>query len=125
MRALLDLMRDNETAMQDESSRCQEILRAALRNLNILHPGRGEMELTALVAVECSNLLLRQQQPETHSGPFVRVSQSQFLTGLSTFGKKFPTKWLQNRPQIPKPSPGIPPHRAFCGDARRGDALGC
>jgi hypothetical protein len=29
--------------------------------------------------------------------------------------QQFPTKWLQNRPQIPKPSPGIPPHRAFCG----------
>ena len=65
MRALLDLKRDNETAMRDESSRCQEMLRAALRNLNILHPEHGDMELTALVAVEYAKLFLRQQQPET------------------------------------------------------------
>jgi len=31
------------------------------------------------------------------------------------FWRFFPSKWLQNRPQIPKPSPGIPPRRAFCG----------
>ena len=34
------------------------------------------------------------------------------------FWQQFPTKWLQNRPQIPKPSPGIPPRRAFCGTGR-------
>ena len=42
------------------------------------------------------------------------ISKS-ILDRFVNFWQQFPTKWLQNRPQIPKPSPGIPPHRAFCG----------
>ena len=42
------------------------------------------------------------------------ISKS-ILDRFVNFWQQIPTKWLQNRPQIPKPSPGIPPHRAFCG----------
>ena len=42
------------------------------------------------------------------------ISKS-ILDRFVNFWQQFPTKWLQNRPQIPKLSPGIPPRRAFCG----------
>ena len=50
-----------------------------------------------------------------YAGPFVGVFQKSILYRFVIFWRLFPSKWLQNRPQIPKPSPGIPPHRAFCG----------
>ena len=53
-----------------------------------------------------------------HAGPFVGVFQKSIPDRFVIFRRLFPSKWLQNRPQIPKPSPGIPPHRAFCGKHR-------
>ena len=47
--------------------------------------------------------------------PFSGVFQKSILDRFVIFWRFFPSKWLQNRPQHPKPSPGIPPRRAFCG----------
>ena len=65
MRALLDLMRDNEAAVQHMSGRCLKLLLAAKRNLKILHPEHGDEELTMSVAVVYAklSLSLRQQEP--------------------------------------------------------------
>ena len=55
------------------------------------------------------------------------ISKS-ILDRFVNFWQQFSTKWLQNRPQIPKPSPGMPPHRAFCGScvqmSSRSETLG-
>jgi hypothetical protein len=50
-----------------------------------------------------------------HARLFGGVFQKSILDRFVNFWRLFPAKWLQNRPQIPKPSPGIPPRRAFCG----------
>ena len=50
-----------------------------------------------------------------HARPFVGVFQKSILDRFVIFWRFFPSKWLQNRPQNPKPSPGIPPRRACCG----------
>ena len=65
MRALLDLMRDNETAVQDMSSRCHDMLAEAVRTLKILDLQLGDKELIALVAVEYAKPSLPLPQPET------------------------------------------------------------
>ena len=54
-----------------------------------------------------------------HARPFVGVFQWSSLDRFVNFWQLFPAKWLQNRPQITKPSPGIPPRRAFGGQERR------
>jgi hypothetical protein len=49
-------MRDNEAAVQDESSRCQELLLAASVDLKILDPEHGDEELIELVAAALAKL---------------------------------------------------------------------
>ena len=58
MRALLDLMRGNEAAVQDMSTHFKSLLRKASANLKILHPEHGEEELIKSVAAELANLSL-------------------------------------------------------------------
>ena len=56
MRALLDLMRENETRVQKMAAACQELLGQARRQLNILDPEVGEEELIKAVAAEVAKL---------------------------------------------------------------------
>ena len=63
MRALLDLLRDNEAAVQDVSGRCQILLSHASVHLKILDPEYGEEELIELVAAELAKLSLPLRQP--------------------------------------------------------------
>ena len=65
MRALLDLMRDNEAAVQAISNHCQELLRAASRHFKILDPEHGEEELINLVAAELAKLSQPLRKPST------------------------------------------------------------
>ena len=52
MRALLDLMRENEAPGEAMIRRHQDILRAASVNLEILDPEQGDEELINSVAAE-------------------------------------------------------------------------
>ena len=82
-----------------------------------LHPRRSLLRATCGGSSRVRGLLL-EFAPSRLQGPrkALRVSISKsILDRFVNFWQHFPTKWLQNRPQIPKPSPGIPPHRAFCG----------
>ena len=63
VRALLDLMRENEAAVQDESVRCITLLNNASVHLNILDPEHGEEELIELVAAALAKLSLPLRQP--------------------------------------------------------------
>ena len=56
MRALLDLLRENKAAVQDELCRCQKLLGLASLQLKVLDPGYGEEELIKSVATEVANL---------------------------------------------------------------------
>ena len=56
MRALLDLMRQNKTAVQEMLPACQIILQKASSCLKVLDPETGEEALVKLVAVEMANL---------------------------------------------------------------------
>jgi hypothetical protein len=53
-----------------------------------------------------------------HPRSFVGDLKSQFSRDLVNFWRQMPTKWLQDRTNGSKTAPGIPPHRAFCGDTR-------
>ena len=57
MRALLDMMRDNEAAVQVLAAACQELLEHASLFLNILDPKVGEKELIKAVAAAAAKLL--------------------------------------------------------------------
>ena len=63
MRALLDLVRENETRVQDISSSCQDLLLLAASNLTILDPEHGEKELIELVAAALAKLSLPLRTP--------------------------------------------------------------
>ena len=63
MRALLDLMRDNEAAVQAISNHCQDLLLAASTHLKILDPEHGATELRRLVAAEYGKLSLPLRTP--------------------------------------------------------------
>ena len=63
MRALLDLMRGNEAAVQDFSSQCRLFLRKASECLKILDPEHGKEELIELVAAELAKLSLSLRKP--------------------------------------------------------------
>ena len=63
MRALLDLMCDNEAVVQNLSNRCQVLLREAARHLTILDPEHGEKELIELVAAALAKLSLPLRTP--------------------------------------------------------------
>ena len=52
MRALLDLMRENEAAVQDDLVPCEFLLQQASENLKILCPEFGEQDLVISVAAE-------------------------------------------------------------------------
>ena len=63
MRALLDLLRDNEAAVKDASA-LSEFLLAAGRHLKILDPEHGDEELIMSMAVVYAKLSLSLRQPE-------------------------------------------------------------
>ena len=50
-----------------------------------------------------------------HTRPFVGVFQKSIIGRFVNSWRLSPAKWLRNRPQIPKQSPGITPRRAFGG----------
>ena len=63
MRALLDLLRDNEAAVLTMSDPCQELLLQAGARLKILDREHGEKELLELVHKAFFKLSLPQQDP--------------------------------------------------------------
>ena len=65
VRALLDLLRGNEAAVQDVFLQCRNLLRAASAHLKILDPEHGEEELIDLVAAELAKLSLPLRKPPT------------------------------------------------------------
>ena len=56
MRALLDLLRENKAAVQDQRYSCQNLLGVASLELKILDPGSGDEELIKSMATEVANL---------------------------------------------------------------------
>jgi hypothetical protein len=56
VRALLDLMRENETRLQNVTAICAQILEHARSNLTILDPDVGDEELIKAVATELTRL---------------------------------------------------------------------
>ena len=56
MRALLDLMRENEAWVHKFLVGCAELLESASRHLTILDPEVGEEELVQAVAAALANL---------------------------------------------------------------------
>ena len=56
MRALLDLIRENEAAVQAYLVQCQKLLQKASKHLQILDPELGEEELVESVAAELAEL---------------------------------------------------------------------
>ena len=65
MRALLDLMRDNEAAVKCKFGVCTDLLREAAWNLKILDPEHGEEELVKMVAAELVKLSQPLRKPST------------------------------------------------------------
>jgi hypothetical protein len=56
VRALLDLMRENETRVQQMARPCASMLEQARQHLTILDPEVGEEELVQAVAAALANL---------------------------------------------------------------------
>ena len=56
VRALLDLMRENEASVQKLAAACKGLLVRASQHLTILHPEVGEEELVQAVAAELARL---------------------------------------------------------------------
>jgi len=65
VRALLDLMRGNEAAVQEFSTQCRNLLGKASVCLKILDPEHGEQELIELVAAELAKFSLPLRKPST------------------------------------------------------------
>ena len=63
MRALLDLMRGDEAAVQDFSTQCRNLLDEASFHLKILDPEHGGEELIASVTAEYDKLSLHLRKP--------------------------------------------------------------
>ena len=63
VRALLDLMRENEAAVKDISTSCRGVLQQASVHLKNLDPEHGEEELIKLVAAEMAKLSLHLRKP--------------------------------------------------------------
>jgi len=63
VRALLDLMRENEAAVQTFSTQCRYLLGEASKRLTMLDPEHGEEKLITSVAAEQAKLSLPQRQP--------------------------------------------------------------
>jgi hypothetical protein len=57
VRALLNLMRDNEAQVQKMAAQCAAVLEHASNQLTILDPEVGELELIQAVAAAWANLL--------------------------------------------------------------------
>jgi len=53
---MLDLLRENETALHGRRGPCQKVLYEACRHLQILHPVRGKKDLIRAVEVEQAKL---------------------------------------------------------------------
>ena len=56
MRALLDLIRENEAGVQKWAAACAAVLERARQHLTILDPGVGEEELILAVAAALAKL---------------------------------------------------------------------
>jgi len=56
VRALLDLMRENQASVQKWAALCAEVLESARQHLTILDPECGEEELIQAVAAALANL---------------------------------------------------------------------
>ena len=56
VRALIDLMRENEAGVQGKAAACQELLERASEHLTILDPEVGEEELIQAVAAALAKL---------------------------------------------------------------------
>ena len=56
MRALLDLMRENEAAVQKIAFECEELLGNACAHRKVLHPGAGYADLARAARVEMAKL---------------------------------------------------------------------
>ena len=56
MRALLDLMRENQTSVQKRAAGCAAVLELASHHLTILDPEVGEEEIIQAVAAALANL---------------------------------------------------------------------
>jgi len=56
VRALLDLIRENEAAVQENLLQCQKLQEEASKNLTILDPELGEEELVKSVAAELAKV---------------------------------------------------------------------
>ena len=56
MRALLDLMRENEARVQEIATACAAVLESASEDLTILDPEVGEEELIQAVAAALAKL---------------------------------------------------------------------
>ena len=56
MRALLDLMRENEAVVQNSAASCAAVLEIARQNLTILDPEIGKEELIHAVAAALARL---------------------------------------------------------------------
>jgi hypothetical protein len=56
VRALLDLMRENEARLQKWAAGCAEVLESASQHLTILDPEGGEEELIQAVAAALAYL---------------------------------------------------------------------
>ena len=57
MRALLDLLRENEAAVKTMLRLCQSVLQNATSHLKVLDPKHGEEELVKSVAAERAKLM--------------------------------------------------------------------
>jgi len=57
VRTMLDLVRENEGAVQDQAVQCKSILLAASLLIKVLDPETGEEELVKAVAVELAKML--------------------------------------------------------------------
>jgi hypothetical protein len=57
VRALLDLLRENEAAVKTMLRVCQSVLQLAISHLKILDPEHGEEELVKSVATELAKLM--------------------------------------------------------------------
>jgi len=67
VRALLDLMRENEEAVKDCSPDCRTMLDHASECLKILDPEHGEEELIRAVAAVMAKLSLLLRKPYTQN----------------------------------------------------------
>ena len=56
MRALLDLIRENEAAAQNIAAMCEDVLKLAIVHLKVLDPEVGDKELIQSVAIELAKV---------------------------------------------------------------------